>query len=157
MAYNSKAWEIAKQAVNNDHAQHSMTIIGPCCETCSIAYRIAVELLSAEDALYDATDFAHPAWWRGYTYASLAVIDKVTSVFNGEDEGGVASGPWQLLRSRLHDISDMLSIAEKAIYRLPYADPLRIQWYKIRGEYCKAVEKTASQGDPGDEHDSTRS
>ena len=46
-----------------------------------------------DDPDLDATDFAHPAWWRGNDYAYHMVCQKIAAVLDGKDDGsGVING-----------------------------------------------------------------
>lgn len=50
----------------------------------------------------DATDGAHPAWWRGHDHATKVFCQKVNEILDGKDDGsGVASEPWESTRRRL--------------------------------------------------------
>lgn len=52
----------------------------------------------------DATDGAHPAWWRGYDHAFAVVCQKVHEILDGKDAGhGVNNEPWHSTRRRLLD------------------------------------------------------
>lgn len=69
--------------------------------------RIASELerLSAQDdPEFDATDGAHPAWWRGHDHTSNVFCALVTKILDGKDDGGGFNHePWHTLRRRLID------------------------------------------------------
>jgi len=50
----------------------------------------------------DATDGAHPAWWRGHDHGADAICREATKILDGEDSGaGKAREPWETLRRRL--------------------------------------------------------
>ncbi|MBX9623826.1 MAG: hypothetical protein K2X82_08420 [Gemmataceae bacterium] len=55
-----------------------------------------------DDPLFDCTDAAHPAWWRGHDYTAAAFCREVTGILDGRDDGrGVANDPWETVRRRL--------------------------------------------------------
>ena len=55
-----------------------------------------------DDAEADATDFAHPAWWRGHDHTSRVFCQIVTDILDGKDNGaGFNHEPWGTLRRRL--------------------------------------------------------
>jgi hypothetical protein len=49
----------------------------------------------------DATDVAHPAWWRGHDYAVLGVCYKIKELLDGKTVGGKANEPWETIRQRI--------------------------------------------------------
>jgi hypothetical protein len=50
----------------------------------------------------DATDFAHPAWWRGEAYGFDEMRRAVEAILDGKDQGhGTAREPWETVRRRL--------------------------------------------------------
>jgi hypothetical protein len=50
----------------------------------------------------DATEFAHPAWWRGHEYSVLVMCGLVTEILDGRDNGsGANNEPWNSVRRRL--------------------------------------------------------
>lgn len=51
---------------------------------------------------FDATDFACPAWWRGETYGSKAMLTKVKEFFFETDRSGVHSGDIECVRDWIH-------------------------------------------------------
>lgn len=60
----------------------------------------------ADDPSLDATDQAHPAWWRGQDYAATTFCDLVHDVLDGCNDGlqegeTVSVEPWESLRCRL--------------------------------------------------------
>jgi hypothetical protein len=51
---------------------------------------------------YDATDAAHPAWWRGHDHTTQTFCQAVNDILDGKDDGhGVANEPWESVRRRL--------------------------------------------------------
>lgn len=53
----------------------------------------------------DATDFAHPAWWRGHEHTVNALCQKINQILDGQDDGkGISSEPWESVRRKLLDI-----------------------------------------------------
>lgn len=58
-----------------------------------------------DDPELDATDFAHPAWWRGHDHTTAVFCSLVHDILDGKDDGrGVARAPWEPLRRRLLDL-----------------------------------------------------
>lgn len=159
MAYNDRAWEIAKRHIDKLGGGHYIGLTGPCCDHCRTVYNAVVETMwvspVADDPVMDGTDFAHPAWWRGHEYSFTRSCKEINDILDGTKANvGTSVQPWQQLRQRLYDIRAMLGIAERVVFSLPKCLN-RSQWYSIRGKYCKGVERTANehiQGDPGDEH-----
>jgi hypothetical protein len=61
-----------------------------------------LEALREDDPELDATDFAHPAWWRGHEHAAAVFCQKANAILDGKDDGkGVANDPWETTRRRL--------------------------------------------------------
>lgn len=57
---------------------------------------------TTDDPDLDATDGAHPAWWRGHDHTSKVFCELVTSILDGKDAGGGFNHePWHTLRRRL--------------------------------------------------------
>lgn len=55
-----------------------------------------------DDPMLDATDWAHPAWWRGHEHTTQVFCDLVHKILDGRDDGaGANHEPWQTLRRRL--------------------------------------------------------
>ena len=55
-----------------------------------------------DDPEFDATDAAHPAWWRGNDRGCEAVCEIITKILDGQDDGsGVFREPIQTMRARL--------------------------------------------------------
>lgn len=55
-----------------------------------------------DDPDMDATDFAHPAFWRGHDHGFAGAVRAVAAVLDGDDNGsGVAAEPWERVRRRL--------------------------------------------------------
>ena len=55
----------------------------------------------------DATDAAHPAWWRGHDHTAAVFCQLVTKILDGEDNGGGFNyEPWGTLRKRLVALMD---------------------------------------------------
>lgn len=53
---------------------------------------------AGDDPQLDATDFAHPAWWRGYDYGAESTMCEVVKVLDGEPISGTCSQPWEGIR-----------------------------------------------------------
>lgn len=55
-----------------------------------------------DDPEADGTDFAHPAWWRGYEHSCRTFCQLVTEILDGKDDGrGANYEPWGTVRQRL--------------------------------------------------------
>jgi len=62
-----------------------------------------------DDPEADATDFAHPAWWRGHHATTLVFCALVNDILDGKDDGaGFNCEPWHTLRRRLLTIRESL-------------------------------------------------
>lgn len=60
---------------------------------------------------YDATDFAHPAFWRGQDYAVNSLCLAINNILDGKGIHGIAQEPWEATRKR---IQSLISISEGA-------------------------------------------
>ena len=50
----------------------------------------------------DATDGAHPAWWRSHEHTVKTLCQKINDIIDGKDNGeGVSSEPWESVRRKL--------------------------------------------------------
>lgn len=76
--------------------------------------------LVPDDSELDATDGAHPAWWRGRDHAVNVLCQKINEILDGKDNGeGVSSEPWESTRRKLLNAAYLvhrLEKAEKEIY-----------------------------------------
>jgi hypothetical protein len=54
-----------------------------------------------DDPQWDATDAAHPAWWRGHDHTTAVFCHQATEILDGKEPGGVSQEPWETLRRRL--------------------------------------------------------
>jgi hypothetical protein len=53
----------------------------------------------------DATDGAHPAWWRGHEHTTAVFCQEINKILDGKDDGvGVANEPWESTRRRLLEL-----------------------------------------------------
>lgn len=65
----------------------------------------AREISVHDDPALDATDFAHPAWWRGEQHSALVFCEKVNQILDGKDDGsGFGYEPWHATRMRLLEL-----------------------------------------------------
>ena len=62
-----------------------------------------------DDPELDATDSAHPAWWRGSDHTFHIMCDMVNKILDGKEPLGVSSEPWQKLRLRLYNLHKTLA------------------------------------------------
>jgi len=60
------------------------------------------------DVEADNTDFAHPAWWRGYEQGVVVLCQMINKILDGRDigRGGMAREPWHSTRQRLIQLRD---------------------------------------------------
>jgi hypothetical protein len=54
------------------------------------------ELEAQDDPILDATDFAHPAWWRGSDYSYFKICETINRILDGKDKGEGAFGGKEL-------------------------------------------------------------
>jgi hypothetical protein len=166
VAYNEQAWKIVK-----NYLPTHFRITGPCCDHCSLMYRAVVEAMMvsradaktdcaesyklgyasgkaeahADDPDMDATDFAHPAWWRGHEYSFARSCKEINDILDGTKANvGASTQPWQQLRQRLYDIRTLLGLAERVITRMPCDRNSHfyltiLQWYKVRRDYSERM------------------
>ena len=151
MAINETAWAIVEHSLPT----HFIGTTGPCCDRCSEMLTVVENALSIgyangyaaykDDPEMDGTDFAHPAWWRGYEHGSASCINEVNRILDGDTSlQGACNEPWQSLRLRLFDIREMLGIAEYTIQssRVPKKCKTRImEWFAIRAAYNLRTKK----------------
>lgn len=52
----------------------------------------------------DATDFAHPAWWRGNDAGVFTLCTLINKILDGEDLAGFCSDPWHTTRERIYNL-----------------------------------------------------
>lgn len=77
--------------------------------------RLRASVLTEDDSSTDATDFAHPAWWRGNdagVYATVAVIQRALD--NGLDGGVSGYRPLQKVRERIARLRESALTAREA-------------------------------------------
>lgn len=56
-------------------------------------------------SLFDATDYAYPAWWRGHDQTCAIFCRLVNDILDGKDVGrGVSNEPWEQVRCRLLEL-----------------------------------------------------
>jgi len=65
---------------------------------------LPMEPMLRDDPSLDATDFAHPAWWRGNDAGVGTICGKVTELLDGKPLAGVAREPWQTVRVRVANL-----------------------------------------------------
>lgn len=154
MAYNQKAWKVVIKYLPT----HYWSITGgPCCDQCSRALEIASEAMRAvpvDDPEMDSTDFAHPAWWRGYEHSFAMTCREVNDILDGKKANvGTSTHPWQALRQRLYDIRTLLGVAERIVSLVEYDHNSKFylsisQWYKVRQDYAKRLRKETKHNEP---------
>lgn len=55
-----------------------------------------------DDPELDATDGAHPAWWRGHEHTAEVFCKLANEIMDGKPAGnGIAGEPWESTRRRL--------------------------------------------------------
>lgn len=58
-----------------------------------------------DDPQWDATDAAHPAWWRGETYGAHKAAELITNILSGKETGkGAVNEPVQTMRQKVLDL-----------------------------------------------------
>lgn len=86
------------------------------CVTClraRIASLVRAKHAMRDDPSFDATDAAHPAWWRGHDHGALKIALTLLAVARDGRKGGTFAGPAvetaakeiELLRSRLEALA----------------------------------------------------
>jgi hypothetical protein len=72
-----------------------------------------------DDPEFDATDAAHPAWWRGHEHTTAVFCQLVNEILDRKpDGGGIASQPWEATRKRLHELVAQLAALDEKIAEL---------------------------------------
>ncbi len=60
----------------------------------------------ADDPIFDGTDGAHPAWWRGHLHTADQHCKLTNEILDGKDaDGGTANEPWESTRRRLRELA----------------------------------------------------
>jgi hypothetical protein len=111
----------------------------------ALAAEKKLESMVKDDPEMDDTDFAHPAWWRGFDFGFQICINHVNRILDGKaTKDGTCTEPWQSLRLRLFDVRQMLGIAEAIMQMLPGSNQkfrmLWLQWYKIRRDFQRRMD-----------------
>lgn len=52
----------------------------------------------------DGTDFAHPAWWRGYRQAVHTLGSEIIDILDGQFTEGIATEPWHTTAKKIEDL-----------------------------------------------------
>lgn len=73
---------------------------------------------AVDDPMLDATDFAHPAWWRGNDHAFLQMTRKINEILDGKELGGWCREPWESLRWRLAGLAKATVLIEGLVAAL---------------------------------------
>ena len=69
--------------------------------------------LAKDDPEMDATDFAHPAWWRGNDQGVIVLCGMINKILDGNDAGrGTSREPWESTRRRLIQLARSSPIRE---------------------------------------------
>jgi hypothetical protein len=75
-----------------------------------------------DNPINDATDAAHPAWWRAHDYTTEVFCREVNAILDGKPEtGGISTEPWQSLKVRLHQSRTTSALLEKAMKAIKFA------------------------------------
>jgi hypothetical protein len=70
---------------------------------------IAEERLLPDNPVWDSTDYAHPAWWRGHQHTAEEFCRLVNEILDGKDDGrGFNYQPWHDTRRRILGLVDAL-------------------------------------------------
>ncbi|TPJ86916.1 MULTISPECIES: hypothetical protein [unclassified Mesorhizobium] len=56
---------------------------------------------AVDDPELDATDGAHPAWWRGHDHTATVFCKLVNDILDRKPVRGIANEPWESTRTRL--------------------------------------------------------
>jgi hypothetical protein len=153
---NQKAWATTKKYADHEGISHYFDSNGPCCSVCGRLYRAVLETMQTsyasgyqyamgkDDPEMDATDFAHPAWWRGNERAFLTAVHEVNDILDGTASNvGINIEPWQSLRQRLYDIRTLLGIAERVMNDATVGVVYPVStatWNKVRADYEQRVQ-----------------
>lgn len=87
-----------------------------------------------DDPEWDATDFAHPAWWRGSDYTVDQLASQVNEILDGKDDmSGYCQEPWQTSRKRIFELKSELEKAKRLI------ETNTANWWKGVDHGSKAV------------------
>ena len=81
----------------------------------------AVKRLKPDEADFDCTDAAHPAWWRGHDHGAESICREAKRILDGGEIHGSCAEPWQGIRQRLADLvkntaaafTDIVSVVSK--------------------------------------------
>lgn len=90
-------------------------------------------LRSADNPEWDATDAAHPAWWRGHDHTAKVFCQLVNEILNGKDvSAGLSGEPWQTTKMRIAQLRDKLAESEAVVAELREAF---VNFRSLGGDY----------------------
>lgn len=70
---------------------------------------------------HDATDGAHPAWWRGNDHAVFSLCQMINEILDGKDHpGGASNEPWESTRRRIRELVAKANPPTEWIQQPPY-------------------------------------
>jgi len=86
--------------------------------------KLEIEALKKDDPEWDATDAAHPAWWRGSDYGvekAVKAINNMMDAFESKNaeansSGNFGSNDLNLLRDRLRRVYSVLDLKGKTFF-----------------------------------------
>ena len=102
-----QTYDVSKRLTSDEHS--ALYRVLACAKEYNLDFSV-VDTKLLEKCLYgeydnpewDATDAAHPAWWRGEDHAATNLLKKCLAWLRGEElEGGVISGGWQEAREKI--------------------------------------------------------
>lgn len=72
-----------------------------------------------DDPELDGTEYAHPAYWRGYDDAVVSFCKRVNTILSGEyNEAGVSHEPWESTKRILISVEKLMKTLEKKGYKM---------------------------------------
>lgn len=85
-------------------------------EVCEVLELLLIAALHPDDPELDATDGAHPAWFRGEEHATKRVVGRLQKAIDGDDDGagGISYAPLEKLRRDILALKANAARAEAA-------------------------------------------
>lgn len=134
------------------YSRHNTGITFPDC----VDVRVLLETLCAErekakrlpapdDPEWDATDFAHPAWWRGHVHGVTGAAAVIRAALDGKDDGHGTIGDPELERARREVMALRTALAD-ALLAAQWAMDALPEWGTLAPGYCDYCQRSEERG-----------
>jgi|GEM_PF-5343402 len=78
-----------------------------------------VRLVKVDFPELDATDAAHPAWWRGHDHGAESICREALRILDGGEIHGSCAEPWETVRQRIKAMRERLALLDDATALTP--------------------------------------